>query len=71
MNFEQLSFVTFCVGALSEALKMSASQVYDLLHSSGVLTGYILPAYDVLHTFGKEYIVADLVEVLKEKGVLV
>ena len=55
---------------LSEALHKSASQVYSALRSSGVLNDYIIPCYDVLHTFSKEYIVEDLTEVLKEKGAL-
>lgn len=70
MNFEQLCFTTFCVGSLADALKMSASKVYTLLRSSGILTEYLLPGYDVLHTFSKEYIVDDLISYMKEKGVL-
>ena len=70
MNFEQLCFTTFCVGSLADALKMSAGQVYSMLRSSGILTGYLLPGYDVLHTFSKEYIVEDLLSYMKEKGVL-
>lgn len=42
-----------------------------MLRSSGILSGYLIPNYDVLHTFSKEYIVEDLVECLKEKGALV
>ena len=65
MTTEHLYFITFCVGSLSEALHKSAAQ-----RSSGVLNEYIIPCYDVLHTFSKEYIVQDLTEVLKEKGAL-
>lgn len=70
MTFEQLSFVTYCVGALSDTLNMSASKVYRLLRQSGILKDYILPGYGVLHTFSKEYIVEDLIACMKEKGVL-
>lgn len=70
MNNEQLEFITFCVGSLADSLHKSASQVYGALRSSGVLTDYILPCYDVLHTFSKEYVVEDLTEVLKERGAL-
>ena len=49
---------------------MSASQVYGALHSSGVLNDYIVPCYDVLHTFNKDYLVEELTEVLKERGAL-
>lgn len=70
MQEYQLDFITYCVGNLADRLKMSASQVYKLLRSSGVLDDYIIPCYDVLHTFGKEYIIDDLVDMLKKKGAL-
>ena len=71
MKKEYLEFVTFCVGNLADSLGKSASQVYAALRSTGVLSDYIVPCYDVLHTFGKEYIVEDLTEVLKKRGAFV
>ena len=68
MNIEHLDFITFCVGSLADALNKSASQVYEALRSTGVLKDYILPCYDVLHTFGKDYLVEELTSVLKERG---
>ena len=44
--------------------------MYSALRSSGVLNDYIVPCYDVLHTFSKDYLVEELTEVLKEKGAL-
>lgn len=70
MRTEHLDFITFCVGSLADALHMSASQVYSALRLSGVLNDYIVPCYDVLHTFSKEYLVEELTEVLKERGAL-
>ena len=70
MRTEHLDFITFCVVSLSDALDKSASQVYGALRSSGVLNDYILPCYDVLHTFSKDYLVEELTEVLKERGAL-
>ena len=70
METEHLDFITFCVGSLADELHWSASQVYGALRSSGLLTNYIVPCYDVLHSFGKDYIVEDLTEALREKGVL-
>ena len=71
MNLDVLSFITFCIGHLADALRMPASEVYHKLRISGILTGYIIPNYDVLHTFSREYIIEDLIECMKEKGVLV
>ena len=70
MGTEHLDFITFCVGSLADALRKSVSQVYSALRSSGVLNDYIVPCYDVLHTFSKEYLVEELTEVLRERGAL-
>ena len=51
----------FCVGNVADALKMSAGNVYRLLRDSGILMEYIVPGYDVLHTFSKDYLVEDIV----------
>ena len=40
-----------------------------MLKTAGILDEYILPCYDVLHTQGKEYIVNDITELMKRKGV--
>ena len=70
MQDYQLDFVTYCVGNLADRLEMTASQVYKMLRSYDILNGYIIPCYDVLHTFGKEYIMNDLIEMLKKRGAL-
>lgn len=70
MNAEQLDFTVYCVSNIADTLGMNASRVYSLLRKSGILTNYILPSYDVLHTFSKEYITDDLISLLKEKGAI-
>jgi hypothetical protein len=44
--------------------------VYNRLKRSGILDEYIIPSYDVLHTFSLPYLLDDLQECMKEKGVL-
>ena len=52
-------------------LGVSAEKVYDALtEKSDILNDYIIPEYEILHTQGKEYIVDDIIEVMKERGVL-
>lgn len=70
MQEYQLDFVTYCVGNLADRLNMSASKVYKMLRSTDILNGYMIPCYDVLHTFGKEYIMDDLINLLKRRGTL-
>ena len=70
MSSKELDFVTYCIGNLSRRLGMTASEVYQRLKQSGILMGYIVPSYDVLSTFGKEYLMEDLTDYMSEKGVL-
>lgn len=70
MDRKTLEFVTYCIAKLSAALKLPQQEVYRRLKSSGILYGYIVPSYDVLHTFSSRYLMEDLTEYMKEKGVL-
>ena len=70
MDLKTLHFTIFCVGSVADYLNMSDREVYHRLNNAGIINDYIVPCYDVLHTFSKEYIVEDLVEYLKKKGAL-
>lgn len=70
MDKEVLDFVTFCISSLAAHLNLSQRDVYKRLKESGILYGYIVPSYDVLHTFGSRYLMEDLTDYMKEKGVL-
>lgn len=70
MNTDNVDFITYCIGNLARRLGLSARDVYQRLKTSGILMDYIVPSYDVLHTFGKEYLMEDLTDFMKEKGVL-
>ena len=63
MNFNNVDFVTYCIGNLLRRLGLSAGEVYRRLKKSGILTEYIVPSYDVLHTFGKEYLMEELIDI--------
>ncbi len=68
MKKEHLEFVIYCVGNLADHLSMNASQVYSALRTTGTLQDYLIPCYDVLHTFSKDYLINELTDVLKERG---
>lgn len=70
MDKKTLKFVTFCIRKLSDTLHMPLGEVYKRLNDSGILYEYIIPSYDVLHTFGTKYLLDDLTDYMKEKGVL-
>ncbi|MDO4266156.1 MAG: DUF3791 domain-containing protein [Eubacteriales bacterium] len=69
-NAAELEFAIFCVESIAQKLGKSASEVYTALtEKSNILNGYIIPEYEVLHTQGREYIVEEILEVMKEQGV--
>ena len=68
MNRFNIDFITYCIGNLARRLGLSQQDVYNRLKSSGILYGYIVPSYDVLHTFSKEYLMEDLISYMKETG---
>ena len=70
MDKKTLEFVTYCIGKLAVLLKLPQQEVYRRLKSSGILYSYIVPSYDVLHTFSSRYLMEDLTNYMKEKGVL-
>lgn len=65
-----LEFITYVISKLSQKLNLSQQEVYIKLKDSGILDDYIIPCYDVLHTFGSQYLMEDISEYMKEKGVL-
>lgn len=67
----QIDFSMFLMYRLAESWGKPVSHVYRVLESAGALKDYIIPFYDVLHTLGEEYLVNDVTEYVKRRGVLV
>jgi hypothetical protein len=66
---KQLELSVFCIENVAEKLGKPGNEVYEMLaEKSDILDNYIIPHYDVLHTQGKSYIVNDIIDYMKEKG---
>ncbi len=70
MNRDILDFVTFCIGSVALQLNMSRKDVFERLNKADIIRGYIVSCYDVLHTFSREYIIEELTDVMRMRGVL-
>ena len=71
-NTRELEFAVFCIENVAAALGKPSGDVYRALSGKdGILRQYVVPSYDVLHTQGREYIVNDILEVMKERHVAV
>lgn len=72
LNTRELEFAVFCIENIGIYLGISGSEVYHLLaEKSNILNGYIIPCYDVLHSQSKEYIIEDIISLMKKKGLLI
>lgn len=69
-NSRELEFAVFCIENVAAKLGVGAEHIYRAFtEKSDILNGYIVPEYEVLHTQSREYIVDDLLTVMKERGV--
>ena len=68
-NKKELEFTVFIINKLSDYLKKPVNEVYKILKDTEILDNYIIECYDVLHTLGSEFLMEDITEVLKERGI--
>jgi hypothetical protein len=69
-NINELEFAVFCIENVAKKLGVGADVVYKLFsEKSDILNGYIIPEYDILHTQSKEYIVDDILDLMRERNV--
>lgn len=66
-------FVASCIESVSNMEKRSSADVYQLMSRLGMIDGYILPCYDVLHTESRENLTQDLIHTMhiwsQKKGI--
>ncbi|WP_455505225.1 DUF3791 domain-containing protein [Clostridium sp.] len=68
-NNKELEFSVFIINKLSDYLKKPVSDIYKILKESNILEDYIIECYDVLHTLGSEYLMEDITDVIRERGI--
>lgn len=71
MAKEKLDFTIFVLYSLSERWEKTPAEIYQILSSTDILNSYIIGCYDTLHCLGKEYLVQDITEFAREKGVAI
>ena len=70
MSEKQIEYSVFCIENVAESLGKTGSEVFNLLNKSGLLKDYIFPSYEALHTQSKQYIVNEIISVLKERNLV-
>ncbi len=71
-NSDELEFAVFCIENVASALGEDAERIYTMLtEESDLLNSYIVPNREILHTQGKDYIVEDIIDAMREAGLKV
>lgn len=60
-------FVLFCIEYYKTESKLSGQEVYEIFKEYGVFE-YLEEGYEMLHTQGKEWLIKDIKEFLKNRG---
>ena len=69
LNPDVLEFAVFCIENVAETLGVNGERVYTAFtKESDILYKYIVPEYDALHTQSREYIVQELLDVMRGQG---
>lgn len=67
------TFVSSCIESAANQLGCKASDVYRRMENVGLVSDYLIPCYNVLHTESRSNVTADVIETLlyweKKKGV--
>lgn len=67
----QIDFSTFMLYRLAEHWGKSVPDTYRILDKTNAIDGYLVPCYDMLHTLGSEYLVNDLTDYVRERGICI
>ena len=67
----ELRFSIFILHSLAEAWNITPPEVYKILDDTNILDGYVIKCYDMLHTLGREYLIDDITDFVREKGVAI
>ncbi len=71
-NTNELEFAVFCIESIASRLERNAEEIYKMLtEESNILSDYIIPEYEILHTQSKDYIVDDIISLMQERGIKV
>ena len=63
---KQIEYSVFCIENVAERLGKTGSELFKILNSSGLLHSYIILSYEALHTQSKQYIVDEIISVMRE-----
>lgn len=64
----EIDFSVFLIYRLAESWGKTVPETYRELADAGILSGYVIPFYDVLHTQGEQSLVEEITELARKRG---
>ena len=71
MNENSMEFVVYMIHCCANRWNLSPSAVYRRLKDSGCIETYLVPHYGVLHTQSSAYVLEDIEQYLRNRGIAV
>ena len=71
MDRDSMAFVVYMIHRCANQWGLSPAAVYRMLKESGCIEAYLVPHYGVLHTQSSAYILEDIEQYLKNRGIAV
>ena len=71
MTSEVFSFVIYMIHACANRWDSTPVKVYHDMKETGCIDHFLMPHYEILHTQSSDYVVTDIQEYLKLRGVAV
>lgn len=71
MNKDSMAFVVYMIHRCANQWNLSPAKVYQKLKESGCIQSYLVPNYAVLHTQSSAYVLEDIEQYLKRRGIAV
>ncbi len=60
-----MGFVASCIEDVADTLGVDYAEVYERMKAVGMIEGYIIPHYEVLHSESRENVTAGIIDTLK------
>ncbi len=71
MTHDVFSFVIYIIHACANRWNSTPAKVYREMKETGCIDQFLVPHYEILHTQSSDYVVDDVHEYLKLRGVAV
>lgn len=68
MSRETTEFVIYIINEVANTRDLFPSKVYKAMESTGCISEYLVPFYDVLHTMSSQSVVEDVIEYVNSRG---